>query len=187
MPEHLVGSGNIACLQGLADGGAAGAFARNQNAGRALGFKIALRVKQVEIAAAPFAKAKIVANQQIARVELLAQNGLDKLLGGLRGKLRVKALHPHAVYAARLLQKLDFVAQRRDALRQRAVGLAAKKFVGLGLKNHGDAVQPARLGFAGKALQNVAMPCVHAVKIANGYRAGQQRRGELLSKPNVHS
>ena len=187
MPEHLVGGSNIACLQGLADGGAAGAFARNQNAGRALGFKIALRGKQAEIAAAPFAKAKIVANQQIARVQLLAQNGLDKLLGGLRGKLWVKTLHPHAVYAARLLQKLDFVAQRRDALRQRAVGLAAEKFVGLGLKNHGDAVQPARLGFAGKALQNVAMPCVHAVKIANGYRAGQQRRGELLSKPDVHS
>ena len=187
MPEHLVGGGNIAQLQGLADGGAAGAFARNQNAGRALGFKIALRGKQVEIAAARLAETEVVANQQIARVQLRAQNGLDELLGGLGGKLRVEALHPHAVYAARLLQKLDFVAQRRDALRQRAVGLTAKKFVRLRFKNNGDAVQLACLGFAGEALQNVAMPCVHAVKIANGYRAGQQRRGELLSKPNVNS
>lgn len=187
MPQHLAGGGDVACLQGLADGGAAGTFARNQNAGRALGLKIALRGKQIEIAAAPFAKAKIVANQQIARVELLAQNGLDKLLGALRGKLRIKPLHPHAVYAARLPQKLDFVAQGRDALRQRAVGLAAKKFVGLGFKNNGDAVQPARLGFAGKALQNVAVSRVHAVKIADGYGAGRQRRGKLLSKPDVHS
>ena len=181
MPEHLVGGSNIACLQGLADGGPAGALARNQNAGRALGFKIALRGKQIEIAAAPFAKAKIVANQQIARVELLAQNGLDKLLGGLVGKMLVKALHPHAVHAARLLQKLDFVAQRRDALRLFSVGLAAKKFVGLRFKNNGNAVQLVRLGFAGKALQNVAVSRVHAVKIADGYGTGRQRRGKLLS------
>ena len=66
-------------------------------------------------------------------------------------------------------------------------GLAAEKFVGLRFKNHGNAVQLACLGFAGKALQDVAMPCVHAVKVADGYRAGRKRRGELLSKPDVHS
>ena len=51
-------------LQQPAHGGAAGAFARNQDARRLLGNEIRLRRQQAEIAGAPLPETEIVAHQK---------------------------------------------------------------------------------------------------------------------------
>ena len=168
VPQNLFGAVQAAFGQCLAHGGAAGAFAGHQNAGRVFGNEIRLRRQQGEIAAARFAETEIVAHQQIARVQPFAQGVADEVFGFGLGAMSIETLHPNAVQAACLRQKVQFVAQGCDAAGCRLLGGTAEKFRRLRLENHGDGGKVAILCLNMQALQDMAVPCVDAVEIADG-------------------
>ena len=133
------------------------------------------------------AEAKIVANQQVAGIKAGKQHAPDKVFGAAAGKVGVETLHPHRIQAAALTQQGEFVAQRGQPQRGGASLAAGEKFERLRLENNGDAAQLAAAGFVAQAFENVKVAEMHAVEVADGYRAALQGGRKLAAEPDFHS
>ena len=121
------------------------------------------RVEQGEITAAATAEAKIVADDQPAHAELRHQQVLHELLRREGCERGVEAQHEQAVHAARGDQAA-LLAQPREARRPAALREILRR---LRFEEDDQARQAQPLGMALESLDDLVVPEVHAVEIAN--------------------
>ena len=143
--------------------------------------------QKLEAAFAACAEAEIVADEQVAGVERLAQQPVDKRLGGHVGEALVETQNPDGVDTAGFAQQAQFGAQRADAVGQFFTGLAGEKFFGLRLENDDGDGQAAQVGFVFEFLQDVFVSEVYAVEVADGNGGALRKVGRVgLTETDFH-
>ena len=108
--EQAFGVAEAAFAEGLAHEGAAGAHVLHHHGGGALGGEFGVAAEEAEIALAAGAEAEVVADEQVAGVQLFDEQVLDEVGGGYGGEAGVETQHPDGIKAAGVAQQAQFFA-----------------------------------------------------------------------------
>ena len=138
-----------------------------------------------EIAAPLRAEAEVVADQQVAQLQSADQDVFDERFGRAGGQRRAEVRDIDPLDAV-LSQRLELVAQGRDARRCLAFAACCKEFPGVGFESQHARRQAEPCGLAAQARKNGLMAAMDAVEIADRQRTRAALAGGRKTAKDLH-